>query len=62
MTILIDGQWFEGHGEAFHSIDPANGERVWEGAAANRRGLHEGSRGGAQGVARVARRAAGNTD
>jgi len=31
---FIGGQWREGSGARFASIDPATGERVWEGAAA----------------------------
>ena len=31
---LIDGDWFAGSGEPFHSINPATGDPVWQGAAA----------------------------
>ncbi len=31
----IDGQWVAGHGKVFHSIDPATGETLWQGAAAD---------------------------
>lgn len=32
---FIGGKWRDGGGETFVSIDPANGETVWSGAAAN---------------------------
>lgn len=33
--LWINGQWRQGNGERFASHDPATGERVWEGRAAN---------------------------
>jgi len=33
--LYIDGQWRVGEGERFSSHDPANGDKVWEGRAAN---------------------------
>jgi len=33
--IYIGGAWRKGHGEAFASYDPATGDKVWEGHAAN---------------------------
>ena len=32
--MFIDGQWREGAGSAFRSIDPGSGDVVWEGASA----------------------------
>ncbi len=34
-SLFIDGEWREGHGAAFESIDPSNGERVWQGHSAD---------------------------
>ncbi len=31
----IDGAWVTGHGPAFESLDPASGETLWQGAAAD---------------------------
>lgn len=33
--LFIGGHWVQGHGEKFHSIDPATGIDVWEGASAD---------------------------
>ena len=33
-THYIDGQWYEGEGERFESIDPSTGNTLWEGQAA----------------------------
>ncbi|MGE0741924.1 MAG: succinylglutamate-semialdehyde dehydrogenase [Hyphomonadaceae bacterium] len=33
--LYIDGQWREGGGDAFTSHDPASGDKVWQGRAAN---------------------------
>ncbi|MEZ5961524.1 MAG: succinylglutamate-semialdehyde dehydrogenase [Hyphomonadaceae bacterium] len=33
--LYIGGAWHKGHGEAFASYDPATGDKVWEGHAAN---------------------------
>ena len=33
--IFVDGRWREGAGDSFASIDPATGETVWEGRAAD---------------------------
>jgi succinylglutamic semialdehyde dehydrogenase len=35
MSLFIDGRWREGAGEAFASIDPATGQAVWSGRAAD---------------------------
>tara|TARA_Y100000052_G_scaffold26765_2_gene32422 strand:- start:45564 stop:47015 length:1452 start_codon:yes stop_codon:yes gene_type:complete len=34
-SLFIQGHWQQGQGERLQSVDPANGEIVWEGAAAN---------------------------
>jgi succinylglutamic semialdehyde dehydrogenase len=34
-SLFIDGVWREGRGETFSSVDPAKGEAVWSGAAAD---------------------------
>jgi len=39
--LFIDGQWREGDGSAFDSIDPATGASLWHGRAANREDVHE---------------------
>jgi succinylglutamic semialdehyde dehydrogenase len=33
--VFIGGVWHKGHGEAFVSYDPATGDKVWDGHAAN---------------------------
>jgi succinylglutamic semialdehyde dehydrogenase len=33
--LYIGGAWHKGHGEAFASYDPATGDKVWDGHAAN---------------------------
>lgn len=33
-SLFIGGQWQNGSGEAFHSLDPATGETIWTGNAA----------------------------
>ncbi|MGD9982489.1 MAG: aldehyde dehydrogenase family protein, partial [Hyphomonadaceae bacterium] len=33
--LYIGGAWHKGHGERFASYDPATGDKVWEGHAAN---------------------------
>ncbi|MEO1134984.1 MAG: succinylglutamate-semialdehyde dehydrogenase [Pseudomonadota bacterium] len=42
--ILINGQWRDGSGEAFSSLDPSTGETVWEGAAATTDDVNEAVR------------------
>ncbi len=34
-TQLIDGQWFEGKGHSFSSLNPAKNETVWQGVSAS---------------------------
>ncbi|EAR62783.1 succinylglutamate-semialdehyde dehydrogenase [Neptuniibacter caesariensis] len=34
-SLFIDGQWIQGEGESFESLNPGNGESIWEGNAAN---------------------------
>ncbi len=34
-SAFVDGRWIEGGAEAFRSIDPASGEPVWDGQAAD---------------------------
>lgn len=33
-SLFIKGQWLQGEGQTFHSLNPATGETVWSGAAA----------------------------
>ncbi|WP_370238937.1 aldehyde dehydrogenase family protein, partial [Neptunomonas phycophila] len=33
--LYINGEWLTGQGELFYSLNPATGEPVWEGEAAN---------------------------
>ncbi|GAA4884038.1 succinylglutamate-semialdehyde dehydrogenase [Ferrimonas pelagia] len=35
MTHLINGEWLAGQGAAFTSLNPANGETIWQGASAS---------------------------
>jgi succinylglutamic semialdehyde dehydrogenase len=42
--LFIGGRWREGRGAAFASTDPASGETVWEGAAADFRDVAEAVR------------------
>lgn len=39
--LYIDGQWREGGGPGFDSIDPACGTSLWHGCSANREDVHE---------------------
>lgn len=39
--LFIDGQWRDGGGSAFDSIDPATGASLWRGSAANHEDVHE---------------------
>jgi succinylglutamic semialdehyde dehydrogenase len=34
-THFIDGEWHNGQGELFHSVDPAKNQNVWQGKAAS---------------------------
>jgi len=47
--ILVNGEWRDGAGAEFHSLDPALGETVWSGASATRDDVRE-----AVGAARAA--------
>jgi len=38
--LYINGEWLNGQGELFSSVNPANGELVWEGASANADQVH----------------------
>ncbi|WP_257292927.1 succinylglutamate-semialdehyde dehydrogenase [Endozoicomonas sp. ONNA1] len=33
-SLFIKGQWLQGEGQTFHSLNPASGETVWSGSAA----------------------------
>ena len=33
-SLFIKGQWLQGEGQTFSSLNPASGETVWSGAAA----------------------------
>ncbi|MBJ6138851.1 succinylglutamate-semialdehyde dehydrogenase [Marinobacter litoralis] len=35
LPVMINGEWFEGHGAAFSSLNPATGEEFWQGKAAD---------------------------
>src|ERR1700761_3976418 len=34
-SLFLNGQWTVGAGEAFHSTNPATGEKVWEGRSSS---------------------------
>ncbi|WP_372966338.1 succinylglutamate-semialdehyde dehydrogenase [Marinobacter sp.] len=36
LSVLINGEWFDGKGEAFSSLNPATGEVFWQGKAADK--------------------------
>lgn len=40
-THFINGSWQKGHGELFHSIDPAKNESVWQGNSAHAEQVNE---------------------
>src|SRR3546814_5602874 len=39
--LFIDGRWRDGDGTAFDSFDPATGDSLWQGRAANREDVHD---------------------
>src|SRR3546814_20402878 len=39
--LVIDGRWRDGDGTAFDSFDPATGDSLWQGRAANREDVHD---------------------
>ncbi|NGY05479.1 succinylglutamate-semialdehyde dehydrogenase [Solimonas terrae] len=39
--LLVNGRWRDGGGSTFDSIDPASGDSLWQGKAANREDVHE---------------------
>lgn len=40
LGLYINGRWQKGSGPAFHSINPANGKKIWEGTEASATDIH----------------------